>query len=69
MHAFLMECLRKKEIVVRPGADLLVVQLKRLGNNLNQIAHKVNAGQIIDCRAQLQEIRDELALLRSEWQS
>ena len=69
MHAFLIECLQNKQIVIRPGADLLVVQLKRIGNNLNQIARRVNAGQIIDCRVQLQEIRDELAQLRNEWQS
>lgn len=69
MREFLMECLKRKKIVVRPGADLVVVQLKCIGNNLNQIAHRVNAGQLTDCRAELREIRDELAALRSEWQS
>ena len=69
MHEFLMSCLRKKKIVVKPGADMLIVQIKRIGNNLNQIAHRINAGQLTDCRAELREIRDELKAMRSEWQS
>lgn len=69
MHAFLMECMRKKKIVIKPGADLLILQIKRVGNNLNQIAHRVNAGQITDCRAELRAIRDELEKIRVEWQS
>lgn len=69
MHAFLMECMRKKKMVIKPGADLLILQIKRVGNNLNQIAHRVNAGQITDCRAELRAIRDELEKIRVEWQS
>lgn len=68
MHEFLVELLKKKKFVVKPGGDIVVVQLKRIGNNLNQIAHKVNAGQIKDCRAELRQIRDELARLRTAWQ-
>lgn len=56
-------------MVIRPGADLLIVQIKRIGNNLNQIARRVNAGQVADCRTELQAIRDELEKLRREWQS
>lgn len=69
MHEFLMDCLRRKVIIVRPGADLLVLQIKRVGNNLNQLTRKVNAGQITDCRAELRAIRDELKKIRVEWQS
>lgn len=69
MHEFLMSCLQNKKIVVKPGADMLIVQIKRIGNNLNQITRRINAGQLTDCRAELREIRDELAALRSEWQS
>lgn len=68
IHAFIMKCICKQNIIIRPGADLLIVQIKRVGNNLNQIAHKVNAGQIRDCSAELQSIRDELRKLREAWQ-
>lgn len=67
-HDFLMELLRKKKITLKPGADNLVVELKRIGNNLNQLARRANSGQLTDCRTELRLIRDEIASLRTEWQ-
>lgn len=69
MHEFIMECLNHTTINVRPGANRLVVETKRIGNNLNQIARRVNAGQITDCRRELRSIENELTALRREWQS
>ena len=48
---YLRDCALGKEIVVIPGADALADELRRMGNNLNQIARAVNsgyAGQTVD---------------------
>ena len=36
----------KKEIKLAPDLSLVVVEMKRLGNNLNQIAMKLNSGVV-----------------------
>lgn len=68
LHEFIMALLRRRKIIVRPGADLLIVQIKRIGNNLNQLTYRANAGQIRDCRTELQQIRSELEKIRNAWQ-
>ena len=37
---------RDKEIVLPPDISPLLVEMKRIGNNLNQIATKVNSGVV-----------------------
>lgn len=68
LREFIYECLKKKEFVIKPGARELTGQLKRIGNNLNQIARQVNAGRITDCRRELSAIRQELMDIHQEWQ-
>lgn len=68
MHEFIMALLRRRKIIVKPGAEILAAQIKRIGNNINQLTHRANAGQITDCRAELRQIRDELEKLRKAWQ-
>lgn len=65
---FLIACLQKKPIVVKPGGTEIIVQLKRIGNNINQLARNSNAGRIADCSSELQQLRAELEGLRKAWQ-
>lgn len=60
----------RSEVLPPPRADLeLAAQFTRIGNNINQIAHAINAGgqpelaQVISALAQLQE---SLARLRGQ---
>ena len=55
-------------MIIKKGADKIVSQLKYMGNNLNQIAHKVNSGQIKDCSFELEKIYMALEAVRKEWQ-
>lgn len=69
MRQFLLECMKRKTIQVKPGAELVVEQLKRIGNNLNQLTRHVNSGTVpASCRAVLTQIRDEIAKVYRTWQ-
>lgn len=48
MSELIRAALKKQKIVELPPADFAeaVVQLRRIGNNLNQIARAVNAGEV-----------------------
>ncbi len=43
---FIMALAYCREIVVPPDLSPLLLELKRMGNNVNQIAQKVNAGVV-----------------------
>jgi len=61
---FLRDCALKKEIVVVEGAEEMAQELRRIGNNINQLTRAVNAGLITEIN--LSETRKELAAI---WQS
>ena len=44
VSTYLRDCALGKSIVVIPYVDSLISELRRLGNNLNQIARAVNSG-------------------------
>lgn len=50
-----------KEIIVIDGIKDLVLQLTKVGTNLNQIARKVHTGEIDDCSLELDGIGRELS--------
>ena len=54
----------KKEIVVINDLDKLVIQLRRLGNNINQLTKLAN-GRVITC-VELEGVKKELSKI---WQS
>lgn len=55
---YLRDCALEKEIKIINGVDNVAEELKRIGNNINQIARGVNAGYIT--AANLTETRKEL---------
>lgn len=64
ISAYLRDCALGKEIIVINGADKVADELRRIGNNLNQLTHSVNAGMI--STVDLSEMRKEVAEV---WQS
>lgn len=61
---FVRDCVFKKDIVIINGLDEFSAQLRRIGNNVNQLARAVNAGFV--SQINLTETRKELEKV---WQS
>lgn len=61
---YLRDCVLGKQITVINGADNVADELRRIGNNVNQITRAVNAGFITEVN--LTETREELKAI---WQS
>ena len=57
---YIRKCVLDKKITVIPGLRGLIVDLKRIGNNLNQLTHKVNTGEVTVLGDNLKEINDDL---------
>lgn len=61
---FIRDCVFKKEIIYIEGADKIADELRRIGNNINQLTRAVNAGFV--SQIDLTETRKEL---KNIWQS
>ncbi len=64
MSAFIEILLHRKRIIVCENLGELIIQLSRIGNNINQITRRCNSGYPLHS-GDLQEIRKELDLI---WQ-
>lgn len=60
---YLRDCALDKEIIVVNGADTAANELRRIGNNLNQLTRSVNSGMI--STIDLTKTREEVAAV---WQ-
>jgi len=58
---YIRKCVLDKKITVIPGIRDLIIDLKRIGNNLNQLTHKVNSGDVTVLGDNLKEIEDDLS--------
>ena len=61
---YLRDCALNKQIIVVPGAEQIARELRRIGNNLNQLTREVHAGYVSEIN--LTETREELKAI---WQS
>ena len=61
---YLRDCALDKKIIVVKGVDEAANELRKIGNNLNQLTRAVNAGYCY--QMDLRETREEVAKL---WQS
>ena len=61
---YLRDCALAKKIVVINGIDELAFELRKIGNNLNQLTRAVNSGFAYE--VDLRETREEVARI---WQS
>ena len=59
MSDYIRDCVFKKEIVVINDLDKFADELRRIGNNLNQLTRAVNAGyaEIIDLDKTKKEVK------------
>ena len=60
---YLRDCALDKNIIVVKGVDELASELRKIGNNLNQLTRAVNSGYCYE--VDLRETREEVARL---WQ-
>lgn len=58
-NEYLLKSALDKKIVVVDGVRDLTVELKRIGNNLNQLTRAVHEGRI-DCSKELSEVNEEM---------
>ena len=61
---YLSDCALDKKIIVIKGVDEVAIELRKIRNNLNQIAREVNPGYLHEVN--LAETREELKKI---WQS
>lgn len=64
VSCYLRDCALDKQITVINGAEKIADELRRIGNNINQIARGVNSGYVN--AVDLTETREELKAI---WQS
>ena len=64
LSMYLRDCALDKKIVVIKGVDELASELRKIGNNLNQLTRAVNSGYAYG--VDLRETREEVARI---WQS
>lgn len=55
---YLRDCALEKEIKVIPGVDEVATELRRIGNNLNQLTRAVNSGLVT--AVDLTDVRKEV---------
>ena len=63
---YILACVLGKQIVNMDGIKELLPELKRIGNNLNQIARRCNEGGALPSEAEVQKYGEEL---NGVWQS
>ena len=69
VSTYLRDCSLGKRIVVMPDVGTLISELRRLGNNLNQIARAVNSG-FIDVESSAADDLSEIRKgVKQIWQS
>lgn len=59
-NEYLLKCALEKDIHVIDGLHEMTIELKRIGNNLNQLTRSVNEGQA-NCSKELESIKEELS--------
>ncbi len=57
---YLRKCSLNKNIAVMPGIRDLVIEIKRIGNNLNQLTHAVNHGTLTVLGNDFKVIKEDL---------
>ena len=61
LSAYCRDCVFGRKIIVIPGVDQAIRQLRHIGNNLNQLTWRVNEGTLT--AVNLEETKQELAKL------
>ena len=56
---FFIKCITKKKIIVIDGLKETLVELKRIGVNINQLSKNLNSGIFQNAENELKEIKQE----------
>ena len=64
-NEFLLKSALNKEITVVEGLKDITLELKKIGNNLNQVTHAIHKGKT-NCSVEMNSINEELKKI---WQS
>jgi len=64
-NAYIRKCILEKNITVIPGIRDLIIEIKRIGNNLNQITRLANEGSLTILGDNVKNIKDDL---KSVWE-
>ena len=62
---YILSCVLDKKIVNTDGIKELIPELKRIGNNINQIAKRCHEGGVLPSEAEVREQGEEL---KQVWQ-
>lgn len=57
---YILSCVMDKQIINTDGIKELILELKRIGNNLNQIAKRCNEGGILPSEMEVRKHGEEL---------
>lgn len=57
---YIRTCILNKKITVAPGIGDLIIEIKRIGNNLNQLTRSVNQGKLRVLGESLKSIKKDL---------
>ena len=63
--AYIRKCILEKNITVIPGIRDFMIELKRIGNNLNQITRLANEGSLTIIGDNIKNINEDL---KSVWE-
>ena len=63
---YLLKCALEKEVINMEPLKDIILEMKRQGNNLNQVAKKLNAQGYVDYN---HELKDVLKEVENAWQS
>ena len=63
--AYIRKCILNKEVTVIPGIRDFMIELKRIGNNLNQITRLANEGSLTIIGDNIKNINEDL---KSVWE-
>ena len=63
-NEYLLKSALDKEIVIIEGLPEMTLELKKIGNNLNQLTKSVHQGKV-NCKDELSEINEEM---KEVWQ-
>ena len=57
---YIRKCILEKEMTIIPGIRELIIEIKRIGNNLNQITRLANEGSLKILGNDLSDIKEDL---------
>jgi hypothetical protein len=64
--AYIRKCILEKNITIIPGIRDFMIELKRIGNNLNQITRLANEGSLTIIGDNIKDINEDL---KKVWES